>query len=79
MEEHLRLGALAGRGESAERLNFLFDLFPVLKERMHTPARRLSGGQQQMVAMARALASDPPSPAPWTAPPPTPRTRGHRR
>lgn len=59
VEENLRLGALAGRGESAERLEFLFDLFPVLKERMQTPARRLSGGQQQMVAMARALASGP--------------------
>ena len=59
VEENLRLGALAGRGESAERLDFLFDLFPVLKERMRTPARRLSGGQQQMVAMARALASGP--------------------
>ena len=59
VEENLRLGALAGRGESAERLDFLFDLFPALKERMHTPARRLSGGQQQMVAMARALASGP--------------------
>ena len=59
VEENLRLGALAGRGESAERLDFLFDLFPVLKERMQTSARRLSGGQQQMVAMARALASGP--------------------
>ena len=59
VEENLRLGALAGRGESTERLDFLFDLFPVLKERMRTPARRLSGGQQQMVAMARALASGP--------------------
>ena len=57
--ENLRLGALAGRVESAERLDFLLDLFPALKDRMHTPARRLSGGQQQMVAMARALASGP--------------------
>ncbi len=59
VEENLRLGALAGRGESAERLDFALDLFPALKDRMHTPARRLSGGQQQMVAMARALASGP--------------------
>ena len=57
--ENLRLGALAGRGESAERLDSLLDLFPALRDRMHTPARRLSGGQQQMVAMARALASGP--------------------
>ena len=59
VEENLRLGALAGRGESAERLDYLLDLFPALRDRMHTPARRLSGGQQQMVAMARALASGP--------------------
>ena len=59
VEENLRLGALAGRGESAERLDFLLDVFPALRDRMHTPARRLSGGQQQMVAMARALASGP--------------------
>ena len=59
VEENLRVGALAGRREFTQRLDFLLDLFPVLKDRMHTPARRLSGGQQQMVAMARALASDP--------------------
>ena len=59
VEENLRLGVLAGRGESADRLAFVLDLFPVLKERLHTTARRLSGGQQQMVAMARALASGP--------------------
>ena len=59
VQENLRLGALAGRGESAERLAYLLDLFPALKDRMQTPARRLSGGQQQMVAMARALASGP--------------------
>ena len=59
VEENLRVGALAGRREFTERLDFLLDLFPVLKDRMHTPARRLSGGQQQIVAMARALASGP--------------------
>ena len=59
VEENLRLGALAGRGGAAEQLDFVLELFPALKDRMHTPARRLSGGQQQMVAMARALASGP--------------------
>ena len=59
VEENLRLGALAGRVEFDERMEHLLDLFPALRERMQTPARRLSGGQQQMVAMARALASGP--------------------
>ena len=50
----------ARRGEdAAERLAFVLDLFPALKDRLDTPARRLSGGQQQMVAMARALAAGP--------------------
>ncbi len=50
----------AGRGEDAAgRLAFVLDQFPALKDRLDTPARRLSGGQQQMVAMARALAAGP--------------------
>ena len=56
----------AGRSEETERgedaagrLAFVLNLFPALKERLDTPARRLSGGQQQMVAMARALAAGP--------------------
>ena len=53
-------GEGTGRGEDAAgRLAFALDLFPALKERLGTPARRLSGGQQQMVAMARALAAGP--------------------
>ena len=64
-EEAGRSGG-AGRSEetgysedAAGRLAFVLDLFPALKERLDTPARRLSGGQQQMVAMARALAAGP--------------------
>ena len=59
-------GRDAAQGEGAKRdedlagrLAFALDLFPALKERLGTPARRLSGGQQQMVAMARALAAGP--------------------
>ena len=57
-------GAAHGEGarhgeDAAGRLAFVLDLFPVLKERLDTPARRLSGGQQQMAAMARALAAGP--------------------
>ncbi len=58
VEENLRVGLLAGGGdERAPRLEFALDRFPALKERLRTPAGRLSGGQQQMVAMARALAT----------------------
>ena len=59
VEENLRLGALAGGDETTGRLAYALDLFPALKARLQAPARRLSGGQQQMVAMARALASGP--------------------
>ncbi len=59
VEENLRIGLLVGGGESAERLGWVLDLFPALKGRLRTPARALSGGQQQMVAMGRALCTEP--------------------
>ena len=43
----------------AQDLNFVYDLFPVLKERSETAAANLSGGQQQMVAIGRGLMSRP--------------------
>ena len=55
--ENLRVGALAGGGEPAGRIAFALDRFPALGELLRMPARALSGGQQQMVAMARALAT----------------------
>ncbi len=58
VEENLRMGLLAGGGhERAARLTFALERFPALKERLRTRAGRLSGGQQQMVALARALAT----------------------
>jgi branched-chain amino acid transport system ATP-binding protein len=59
VEENLRMGVLVGRGEPAERLAFVLKLFPALEERLRSPARALSGGQQQMVAMGRALCTAP--------------------
>jgi branched-chain amino acid transport system ATP-binding protein len=59
--ENLELGAFSPRaaGRFAQRLEQVFDLFPRLKERQRQLAGTLSGGEQQMVAIARGLMSDP--------------------
>ncbi len=58
--DNLQLGAY-GRGArgSAERIDMAFARFPVLKERRHQPAGTLSGGEQQMLAIARGLMARP--------------------
>jgi branched-chain amino acid transport system ATP-binding protein len=58
-EENLRMGAYTSRGAYAERLEQVYALFPRLKERREQPAGTLSGGEQQMCAIARALMSGP--------------------
>ncbi len=58
VEENLLMGASAGR-KGPWDLQRLYKLFPVLKERRRLPATSLSGGQQQMVAIGRALMSNP--------------------
>ena len=58
VEENLLVGAQAGR-PGPWKLDSVYRLFPVLKERRYTPATALSGGQQQMVALGRALMSNP--------------------
>lgn len=59
--ENLELGAYrrACRPTKAERLDFVCELFPVLRERWRQPAGTLSGGEQQMVAIGRALMARP--------------------
>lgn len=61
VEENLMLGAFRkdARAEIARNLEFCFETFPVLKERRHQLAGSMSGGEQQMVAVARALMSQP--------------------
>jgi len=59
VEENLRMGAFTSRQRFAERLAQVYGMFPRLKERRSQPAGTLSGGEQQMCAIGRALMSGP--------------------
>ncbi|SMH54739.1 ABC transporter ATP-binding protein [Mesorhizobium australicum] len=65
VEENLRLGfhRLAGKADSQrryqERLDYVLELFPIMRQRIHQRAGTMSGGEQQMVAISRALMAGP--------------------
>ncbi len=59
VEENLRLGAHTNRRNLASRLDRVYSLFPVLATRRRDSAGYLSGGEQQMLAMGRALMAEP--------------------
>ena len=59
VEENLLIGRYGRQVEGAWSLDAVYDLFPILKERRASPGTALSGGQQQMVAIGRALMSNP--------------------
>jgi branched-chain amino acid transport system ATP-binding protein len=59
VEENLLIGAYGRNVAGPWKLDSIFALFPVLRERRRSPATALSGGQQQMVAIGRALMSNP--------------------
>jgi len=59
--ENLELGAYLGHSRRAkdETIDWVYEIFPILKERARQQARTLSGGEQQMLAIGRALMSQP--------------------
>jgi branched-chain amino acid transport system ATP-binding protein len=65
VEENLRLGfhRLAGKPDSGkkfqDRMEYVLDLFPIMKTRINQRAGTMSGGEQQMVAVSRALMAEP--------------------
>ena len=61
VEKNLLLGSYQprARAQRAESLEWVFELFPILRERRNQLAYSLSGGEQQMAAIARGLMSRP--------------------
>lgn len=59
VEENLRIGLPARRENRNQVPDFIFDLFPVLREMLSRRGGDLSGGQQQQLAIGRALVIDP--------------------
>ena len=59
VKENLTVAARNGSKDEAWNLNRIYSLFPILKERSHFYANLLSGGEQQMLSIARALMTNP--------------------
>jgi branched-chain amino acid transport system ATP-binding protein len=59
VEENLEMGAFIRRDNYRGTMDWVYQMFPVLAEKRRQPAGELSGGQRQMVAMGRALMSQP--------------------
>jgi branched-chain amino acid transport system ATP-binding protein len=57
--ENLEMGGFSAKGNFQSCIDMVFGLFPLLKERQQQPGGTLSGGEQQMLAIGRALMSSP--------------------
>jgi branched-chain amino acid transport system ATP-binding protein len=59
VQENLEMGAFQRRGSISKEMDQVYSIFPVLKERRRQDGGTLSGGEQQMLAIGRALMSRP--------------------
>ena len=60
IEENIRVGAQAlGHADPAARVEEMYGVFPVLRDKRRAPASSLSGGQRKMLGIAKALAAEP--------------------
>ncbi|SDL20518.1 ABC transporter ATP-binding protein [Halarsenatibacter silvermanii] len=59
VEDNLEMGAYSYEGDPEERLELIFQVFPILKERLDQEAGTLSGGQRQMLAISRGIMMEP--------------------
>ena len=59
VQENLEMGAFIQAKNCEDMLNYIYELFPILKDKRHQQAGELSGGQRQQVAVGRALMTNP--------------------
>lgn len=59
VKDNLEMGAYSYKGDYEKRLELIFNVFPILKERLDQEAGTLSGGQRQMLAISRGIMMEP--------------------